>query len=860
MSKHNYYFTGNTIHDRHVISSAHVKQIERTPRHRFKWNESASSSDESDSDEESCRELASVVVDATTATPPSPPPPSNVWVSHVTSIGGKRRKERRQRWNQTGSSCNNSSIGFISSFDDYTSLKQHPEVNKMISSYWEKLCLRAFCVVHDDAKIKVRQWIIFFKRVGDCLDWDSELCAPVQEFFSGKHNKHSFTKEEFSDFLFHELLAPRVKFCADPMKYVRLGNKLFADVFQEETRWGSQSQPRVLNIRKRPRTSSLSTPRTMSRGGRYLKTKKATDDLDKHAFLNRTDSDQQLEKENKEKRHRLEKNRLDADAAIKRRNTLIHKYTLLCPFDDLLELQTTTRCLKNVKKTILLYATLPSFSKRHRLSWECLQTESKTLRIECIAWSKTSNISKMWVAASAPIVADQNIECVHTSAIPAASGNMNPVDPNDEVAVQFSVDCAKMFQLHLKIYRHTKLNRILAILPLLQRLLSGKYTFHQHQNIIDYHGGASSSNGSNGSNNNCPGWGHTQLMFAMNNNGECKLKGTIKGFGIALGEQKRTQYTIEGQFNWTRGNVSFVKRNGTETAQFGQSGQSGHPRRKKKENVEKYVGQLVVLPKCLVIKCKRTRVTTKGDNFINKNTNNGFMGGSNNKSSRTFLLMTNYDQDTISLKSLRMSMERQDTIAKLSTTLINRQRKPKDCDRGTEVPPLIFSSTTTHQSTTVNNRKSGKYAAFHHTFDTSGYCSQQKTSPVAGSVDANLKAFAAAKNRAKRDLLRAKHQKANKAMKKNPPKIQTIHWKPRLTQQLQVNSANNSIPITRPHCIPKIPDGSRSLSGPSSPRSLLSFKKHRPLSSSRHGGEMQGDEGGDGGDDEETLVEHFDIR
>ena len=258
---------------------------------------------------------------------------------------------------------------------------------------------------------------------------------------------------------------------------------------------------------------------------------------------------------------------------------------------------------------------------------------------------------------------------------------------------------------------------------------------------------------------------------------------------------------------------------------------------------------MTLLFRCLVIKCKRTRVITKSDNLINKNTNSGFMGGSNNKSSRTFLLMTNYDQDTISLKSLRMSMERQDTIAKLSTTLINRQCKPRDCNRGTGAPPPGVSfdtTTTTHQSTTVDNRNREKYDAFHHTFETSGYCSQQTTSPVAGSVDANLKAFAAAKNRAKRDLLRAKHQKANKAMKKNPPKIQTIHWKPRLTQQLQVNSANNSIPLTRPHCIPKIPDGSRSLSGPLSPRSLLSFKKHRPLSSStRQRGKMQGDGGGD---------------
>ena len=124
-------------------------------------------------------------------------------------------------------------------------------------------------------------------------------------------------------------------------------------------------------------------------------------------------------------------------------------------------------------------------------------------------------------------------------------------------------------------------------------------------------------------------------------------------------------------------------------------------------------------------------------------------------------------------------------------------------------------------------------STFNQTLKASGYYTQQlestfklnnyahhnlKGSPKAGSVDANLKAFAAAKNRANRSTKKPPNKKG--VRNKNQ-----WHRKPRFSQNLHVDSLKNSVPLRRSSCTPKMPISDRAFSPPKSPRSMV-IRKH----------------------------------
>lgn len=217
-----YYFTGNEKYDRNVISTAHVHQISRTKKIQMKWDCWSSDSEmDSEDDAELIRQtelLASVNLDADTIPMPS---------TYSTALGGKRRLERRKRWGASYSSRLPE--------QDYYNLLDHENIQSLIGRFWDKLSTRAYMNSVDDSKIKVREWIVFFRTLGEVLDdWDSNLCTPIKDFFSGKNKKHSFSKQEFGEFLFHEILAPRVEFSLDSNEYVVFGKNLFCDIYNIE--------------------------------------------------------------------------------------------------------------------------------------------------------------------------------------------------------------------------------------------------------------------------------------------------------------------------------------------------------------------------------------------------------------------------------------------------------------------------------------------------------------------------------------------------------------------------------------------------------------------------------------------------
>ena len=203
-------------HDRLVISSAHVKQIERSPRlalflpqHSSTPIYSVDSLDSSDdSSEESNEEdrqigvdLASVEIDiidigTTTSTTPSP----STTPSHPTvSIGSstKRHALRRKRW---------SSDSKATSSTDCTVLLQHNAIQSILTMYWLELCRQGLVDPNDpDKKVRYRIWVIFFRRLCEILpDWDSE----DNSLLPGKNKmKLFFTKDEFCNFFFHDILS-----------------------------------------------------------------------------------------------------------------------------------------------------------------------------------------------------------------------------------------------------------------------------------------------------------------------------------------------------------------------------------------------------------------------------------------------------------------------------------------------------------------------------------------------------------------------------------------------------------------------------------------------------------------------------
>ena len=123
-------------------------------------------------------------------------------------------------------------------------------------------------------------------------------------------------------------------------------------------------------------------------------------------------------------------------------------------------------------------------------------------------------------------------------------------------ALNFGQSCASMFELHLKIYSNAA-KRALGLRPLLQNMLSGKYTCHQE----DRNKTAAASH--------LPMFGVTHLTFDMsassNNRSSShrnQMRGQVHGYGIALSDQLRVHYTIEGTFDWSRGDVVLVRRTG----------------------------------------------------------------------------------------------------------------------------------------------------------------------------------------------------------------------------------------------------------------------------------------------------------
>ena len=195
-----------------------------------------------------------------------------------------------------------------------------------------------------------------------------------------------------------------------------------------------------------------------------------------------------------------------------------------------------------------------------------------------------------------------------------------------------------------------------------------------------------------------------------------------------------------------------------------------------------------------------------------------------------------------------------DTLRDRTTTVIVHA---PDVKAPLSTPPLLLATPTTLP--TRRTPSSGVYvqSSVVVTLETTGYYTQTNLQqPVAGSVDANLQAFAASEQRqeqrARHDLLRGSRNQKSKqhqqqmqrqmhhqqaaGKKKKPPPLYSLRqqhhrstengmeWKPRLS----LNNSYNNRPTTRPQCVPRVHVkegdavvGSYRSSPPPSPRSMI---------------------------------------
>jgi len=78
------------------------------------------------------------------------------------------------------------------------------------------------------------------------------------------------------------------------------------------------------------------------------------------------------------------------------------------------------------------------------------------------------------------------------------------------------------------------------------------------------------------------------------------MRGSVIGHGIGLSDTTRCHYTLEGSFDWNRGDVVFVRRDGIGNSSSSSSSSSSSGRgsssssmvRRKRES-ETYIGQMI---------------------------------------------------------------------------------------------------------------------------------------------------------------------------------------------------------------------------------------------------------------------------
>ena len=822
-------------HDRFVISSAHVKQIERSPRQAVLFPQHSSkplyslhyldsdSDDSNDEDQQIFVDLASVNVIASS----SKYNQSSTWLhdpdtnNHNAIETGKRRKARQKRWSDERPS----------SPSDCDTLLHNELIKGLLNQYWLELCAEARIDPNNETKrVKYRVWVIFFRRLEEVVpDWDSEECS----LLPGKKKMNLFfTKDEFCSFFFFDILAPRCGFATRAKSYLVLGKRLYRDIFNPEAmeaaeRVGcyisSSSPPRARTASKSTRGSnnnSNSTRAYRTRSNSQSDSKYSDDKSKGDAYNNNDDDcdydgvdgrgDGDKDEEDEDEDGGKDNNN---DLSTQLRQTLVHTYSLLCPHNDLVELRHTHMQHQSILHE-LNRAPWYNVPSRHRLATECLSTDDQLLRSKIQRWSITSNVSKMWVCSTSHENAIASLLRLHnyihnrggvrrgasvrssTSSASAANQILRVLremeeqskELKDNDALRFGQDCAMMFDQHMKMYCDAS-RRTLGMRPLLQNMLSGKYTQHQEAG--------------NRNKNWALSWGVTQLTFDMSAppvNRPSQMRGTVAGYGIVVSDQLRMHYTLEGSFDWSRGDVVLIRHNGASRTSTSQ-GTHGI--------VDRFVGQMIVLPCCLLIKCRK-------------------MGGDNCVDNGSFLLMTNYNKTTLSLENLRLSIEKEEekmqekagTKIQRKTTKQGRsvvKRRRSSCRYNTKneqeeikpTPPPTYSVPVTipkSKTTTISS-------------------SQQQD---AGSVDANLRAFA----NTQVQQIDIKKKVVQKHRADLPSWSKTNAWKREtkrksnqqdvlLSQQLHVNASNNRIPAKRPNCTP---GKSATSSAPSSPRSMIPLR------------------------------------
>ena len=235
----------------HAVSAAHVQSIHRqvSPQDFSNYDEDDDENKDSDRDEHEENEFrnsgehshddalraidnAGVMLGWTNdsfgvmAAPAPVPTPHQQNKAMILIPPSSHRVSRAERYqtNRQGSQKN---------MNAHTSVINHHTVRAELRRWWNQLCSEAMISPSDPHKsIRVRVWVLFFRRLSSALpDWD-----PGGNFLlPGKSaNKLSFTEAEFSQFIFHEILAPRCAFSQAHSAYLSLSRKLYTQLFPRD--------------------------------------------------------------------------------------------------------------------------------------------------------------------------------------------------------------------------------------------------------------------------------------------------------------------------------------------------------------------------------------------------------------------------------------------------------------------------------------------------------------------------------------------------------------------------------------------------------------------------------------------------
>jgi hypothetical protein len=184
--------------------------------------------------------------------PPGPLLAASITPATVVIPASTRRVSRAQRYNQAapGSSSRKSTL------TAHGNLLAHAAIRSELRRWWKRLCAEAMIDPSDPQKVvRVRVWCQFFRRLSHVLpDWDPDENA----LLPGKSpTKLSFSEDEFSEFIFHDILAPRCAFAQQHSPYISLARQLYALVFDPELRsWDGNSQHAHLQYQQRNKQSS----------------------------------------------------------------------------------------------------------------------------------------------------------------------------------------------------------------------------------------------------------------------------------------------------------------------------------------------------------------------------------------------------------------------------------------------------------------------------------------------------------------------------------------------------------------------------------------------------------------------------